>query len=100
EPADTISTIALVDPGPAGGSVALYAGWQVDGEPFGAQVVITKDASYWDDYGSPNPEAEVDLIAINEGYVPVPGKLLRAVVNDPGVAYSFWRTPGAPTPVH
>src|SRR5215472_4396595 len=28
------------------------------------KVVITKDASYWDDYGSPNPEAEVDLIAM------------------------------------
>jgi hypothetical protein len=28
------------------------------------KVVITKDGSYWDDYGSPNPEAEVDLIAM------------------------------------
>jgi hypothetical protein len=28
------------------------------------KVVITKDASYWDDYGSPNFEAEVDLIAM------------------------------------
>ena len=28
------------------------------------KVAITKDASYWDDYGSPNPEAEVDLIAM------------------------------------
>jgi hypothetical protein len=28
------------------------------------KVVITKDASYWDDYGAPDPEAEVDLIAM------------------------------------
>ena len=28
------------------------------------KVAITKDGSYWDDYGSPNPEAEVDLIAM------------------------------------
>src|SRR5215471_1212383 len=73
EPADTISTAALLDPDPMGGSVALYAGWQVDGEPFGAP---------------------------NEGYVPVPGQLLRAVVNDPRVAYSFWLPGGAPASIH
>jgi hypothetical protein len=28
------------------------------------KVTITKDASYWDDDGSPDPEAEVDLIAM------------------------------------
>ena len=28
------------------------------------KVTITKDASYWDDHGSPDPEAEVDLIAM------------------------------------
>src|SRR5262249_37572448 len=28
------------------------------------KVVITKDASYWDDDSSPDPEAEVDLIAM------------------------------------
>jgi hypothetical protein len=69
---DTISTVALLDPHPAGGSVMLYAGWQVDGEPFGAP---------------------------NEGYVPVPGELLKAVVNEPKVAYSFWLTPGV-IPIH
>ena len=70
--ADTISTVALLDPHPDHGSMMLYAGWQVDGEPFGAP---------------------------NEGYVPVPGQLLRAVVNEPKVAYSFWLTPGV-TPIH
>ena len=57
---DTISTVGLFDPDPTSGSVMLYAGWQVDGECCGAP---------------------------NEGYVPVPGQLLRAVVNDPPVAY-------------
>jgi hypothetical protein len=28
------------------------------------KVAITKDASYWDDYGSHHPEAEVDLVAM------------------------------------
>jgi L-asparaginase len=28
------------------------------------KVVITKDASYWDDHGAPDPEAEVDLVAM------------------------------------
>ena len=28
------------------------------------KVAITKDASYWDDHGSPDPEAEVDLMAM------------------------------------
>jgi hypothetical protein len=70
---DTISTVGLFDPDPMWGSINLYAGWQVDGEPFGAP---------------------------NEGYVPVPGQLLRAVVHDPRVAYSFWLTAGAPTPIH
>ncbi len=28
------------------------------------KVAITKDASYWDHYGSPDPEAEVDLVAM------------------------------------
>jgi hypothetical protein len=36
----------------------------------------------------------------NEGYVPVPWELLRAVVNDQRVAYSFWRTASTPRPVH
>ena len=64
---DTISTVGLFDPDPTSGSVMLYAGWQVGGEPCGAP---------------------------NEGYVPVPGQLLRAVVNDQRVAYTFWRIAG------
>jgi len=68
---DTISTAGLFDPDPMSGSVMLYAGWQLDGEPYGAP---------------------------NEGYVPVPGQLLRAVVNDPRVAYAFWHpVAGAPS---
>jgi hypothetical protein len=63
---DAISTIGLMDPDPQGGSIMLYAGWQVSGEPYGAP---------------------------NEGYVPVLDQLLRAVVNDPRVAYWFWRNP-------
>jgi hypothetical protein len=73
QPGDTISTVALLDPHPARGSIMLYAGWQVDGEPFGAP---------------------------NEGYVPVPGQLLRAVVTDPTVAHAFWQASGAPKPIH
>jgi hypothetical protein len=70
---DTVSTVGLFDPDPMSGSVMLYAGWQVDGEAYGAP---------------------------NEGSVPVPGQLLKAIVDDPRVAYSFWRTPGAPTSIH
>jgi len=73
QPGDTISTVALLDPDPAGGSIMLYAGWQVAGEPFGAP---------------------------NGGYLPIPGQLLRAVVNDPTVAFSFWPAAGAPTSIH
>jgi hypothetical protein len=72
-PADTISTVGLLDPDPTGGSIMLYAGWQVNGEPLGAP---------------------------NEGYLPVPGQLLRAVVNDPTVAFLFSRTEGAPAHIH
>jgi len=32
-PGDTVSTVALHDLSPTAGSVALYAGWQLDGEP-------------------------------------------------------------------
>jgi hypothetical protein len=73
QPGDTISTVALLDAHPMGGSVMLYAGWRVDGEAYGAP---------------------------NEGYVPVPGQLFRAVVNDPRVAYSFWPSAGTPTSIH
>src|SRR5262249_25487645 len=64
-PGDTVSTIGLLDPDPMSGSVMLYAGWQVDGIPYGAP---------------------------NNGFAPVPRQLLRAIVYDPRVAaYSFWR---------
>ena len=70
---DAISTIVLADPDPQGGSIALYAGWQVNGEPYGAP---------------------------NEGYFPVPGQLLRAVVRDPRAAYPFWWNAIAPAVMH
>ena len=67
---DAISTVGLADRDPRGGSIMLYAGWQVNGEPHGAP---------------------------NEGYIPVPGQLLRAIVSDPRYAYPFWWTPNKPT---
>jgi len=33
---DTISTIVLADRDPQGASIALHAGWQANGEPYGA----------------------------------------------------------------
>lgn len=69
---DAISTVLFGDPDPAGGgSITLYAGWRVAGEPYGAP---------------------------NEGYVPVPNQLLKAVVSDPRYAYSFWLS-GKTSPV-
>ncbi len=70
---DAISTIVLADPDPQGGSIALYAGWQVDGEPYGAP---------------------------NGGYFPVPDQLLRAVVRDPRAAYPFWWNVSTSRSVH
>lgn len=67
---DAISAVALMDPDPLGGSIALYAGWEVNGEPCGAP---------------------------NEGYFPVPGQLLRAVVRDPRNAQPFWWNAILPT---
>lgn len=58
----SLAVIGLFDPNPMGGSIMLYAGWQVDGEPDGAP---------------------------NDGYTPVPVQLLRAVVHDPELAYSL-----------
>jgi len=68
---DTISTATLIDPDPRAGSIMLYAGWQVDGEPYGAP---------------------------NAGYLPVPTLSLKAVVNDPAVAAWLSRPVGAPPP--
>jgi hypothetical protein len=45
QPGDAISTVGLIDPDQQGGSIMFYAGWQVNGEPYGAA---------------------------NEGYLPVP----------------------------
>jgi hypothetical protein len=71
---DAISTILLGDPDPSGGgSVILYAGWRVDGEPYGAP---------------------------NDGYVPVPNQLLRAVVSDPRYAYPFWLSDTTSPTIH
>jgi hypothetical protein len=72
-PGDTISTVALHDPNPTAGSVALYAGWQVDGESYGAP---------------------------NDGYVPVPVQLLHAVVHDPAIAYSLSWPVASPPAIH
>ena len=73
QPGDAVSTVALHDPSPTGGSVMLYAGWQVDGEPRGAP---------------------------NDGFMPFPTQLLRAVVNDMEYAYSLCRPAAAPMSVH
>ena len=70
---DAILTVGLADRDPRGGSIMLYAGWQVNGEPHGAP---------------------------NEGYVPVPGQLLRAVVRDARAAYPFWWKPTSPALMH
>jgi hypothetical protein len=69
EAGDAISTIGLMDPDPMGGSVVFYAGWEEGDEPCGAP---------------------------NEGYIPVPGQLLRAVVRDARAAYPFWWEPTSP----
>jgi hypothetical protein len=70
---DTISTVALLDPSPMGGSIMLYAGWQVEGESHGAP---------------------------NDGYFPVPVQLLRAAVNDPEVASWLCRPVGPSPTIH
>jgi hypothetical protein len=69
EVGDAISTIGLMDPDAMGGSVVFYAGWKEGDEPCGAP---------------------------NEGYIPVPGQLLRAVVRDARAAYPFWWKPRRP----
>jgi hypothetical protein len=70
---DAISTVVLMDPDPMSGSITLYAGWRVDGEPYGAP---------------------------NDGYVPVPNQLLRAVVSDPRYAYPLWLSGTTSPTVH
>lgn len=74
QPGDTIPSIALYDPDPLGrGSIALYAGWEIDGQPFGAP---------------------------NEGCLPVPLQLLRHVVNNPGFGVFLSRSVCAASTVH
>jgi hypothetical protein len=73
QPGDAISTVGLLDPNPAGGSIMLYAGWQIDGAPYGAP---------------------------NDGYMPVPTQLLRAVVYDPAFAYALCHPVSAPPTIH
>lgn len=73
QPGDAISTVALRGPGPTGGSIVLYAGWQVDGKPYGAP---------------------------NEGFIPFPVQLLRAVVNDMEWAYSLCQPAAVSMSVH
>src|ERR1700730_4572406 len=73
QPGDEISTIGLFDPGPNGGSLTLHAGWQVDGEPYGAP---------------------------NDGYAPVPVQLLRKVVHDPRFACALSWSVRPPPTVH
>jgi hypothetical protein len=68
EPGDTISTIFLNNPNPHEGSVALYAGWTVNG---------TRD-------GGPN-----------DGFIPVPSQFLEAALQDPQTAMWIWRPTGA-----
>jgi hypothetical protein len=41
EPGDAISTVGLFDPNPTGGSIMLYAGWQIDGEPMAPPMMDT-----------------------------------------------------------
>lgn len=67
EPGDRISTVALNDPNPNAGSIALFAGWRTDTGPDGAP---------------------------NGGYLPVPLQFVRAALNDIGVAFWIWRPVG------
>jgi len=66
---DAISTTGPLNQNATSGSIMLYAGWQVDGEPCGAP---------------------------NEGFMPVPRQLLATVVYDSTVAFSFWETDDTP----
>jgi hypothetical protein len=59
---DTISAVAM-DAGPTAGLIVLCAGWEVDGQPYGAS---------------------------SDGYLPVPLWLVRAAINEPDLARAFW----------
>lgn len=68
EVGDTVSMIVLDNPNPHQGSVALYAGWTIDGCRYGAP---------------------------NDGFVPVPLQFLHAALEDPQLAMWIWRPVGA-----
>ena len=72
-PGETISMAGLLDWSPSVGSIVLHAGWQIDGKAYGAP---------------------------NDGYMPVPVQLLRAVVSNPAVAYALACPVGAPATKH
>ena len=68
EAGDTISYVELLRQEPLVGSVVLHAGWKAEGQPIGAP---------------------------NEGYLPVPMQLLRALVYRPEIAAWVKRPSGA-----
>lgn len=73
EPGDTFSTIMLDDPNPDRGSVALYAGWNIDGVRYGAP---------------------------NEGFLPVPMQFLRTALREPEIAMWIWHPIGIRNSIH
>jgi hypothetical protein len=74
QPGDTISSIGVHDVDALGvRSIILQAGWEIDGQPFGAS---------------------------HEGYQGVPLQLLRAVVDDPRFAFSLCGQVSASPAVH
>ena len=69
-PGDTISSIAM-DASPTA-LIVLCAGWEVDGQPYGAS---------------------------SDGYLPVPLWLVHAVINQPEIAGAFRRPARTPAPI-
>jgi hypothetical protein len=70
QPGDMISSVIVIDPKSAVGSLMLNAGWRMGGQAYGAPY---------------------------DGYLPFPAALLRAVAYEPAVACSLCR-PVAPPP--
>lgn len=67
EPGDSVRTVFLNNPNPTEGSVALYAGWTIDGVREGAP---------------------------NDGFIPVPLQFLEAALEAPQIAMWLWRPVG------
>src|SRR5262249_5694908 len=67
-PGDTIASVGLsdIDGKLKGGPIMLYAGWQLNGQPYGAP---------------------------NDGYLPVPGALLCRLIANPDESEMFWPEP-------